>query len=145
MTVIGASSPEQGLDAGDNYTVFITGGTILAAGGGNSTPSNSSSTQAYVILTQTVTPGTTVTIKDGDTELASFVIPAKYGTTSASNAPGGPGGNWDWGWGGSGGSSLLISTPDMVSGKTYTIISGSNTTTSTARTTGGSTGPGGPR
>lgn len=114
---------------------------MLAAGGGNSAPSNSNSKQAYVILTQTVTAGSTVTIKDGQTELASFVIPAKYGDNSSNRAPGG--GQWDWGWGGSGGSSLLISTPDMVSGKTYTIVSGTTSTTSTARTTGGSAGPGG--
>lgn len=142
MTVIGASSPEQGLDAGDGYTVYITGGTLLAAGGGNSAPSNANSTQAYVILTQTVTAGSTVSIKDGETVLASFVIPAKYGTANAPAQRGPGGGGWDWGWPGSGGSSLLISTPDMVSGKSYTIVSGSTSTTSTARTTGGSSGPG---
>ncbi len=144
MTVIGASSPEQGLDAGDGYTVYITGGNILAAGGGNSAPTNSNSTQAYVILTQTVEAGSEVTVKDGENVLATFTIPAKYGENSSTRGPGGPGGGgWDWGWGGSGGSSLLISTSDMVSGKTYTIVSGSNTTTATARTTGGSSGPGG--
>ncbi|MDE7421713.1 MAG: carbohydrate-binding domain-containing protein [Muribaculaceae bacterium] len=141
MTVIGASSPEQGLDAGDGYTVYITGGNILAAGGGNSAPSNSNSTQAYVMLTQAVEAGSVVTVKEGDNVLATFTIPAKYGDNSTTRGPGGPGGGW--GWGGSGGSSLLISTPDMISGKTYTIISGSNSTTATARTTGGSTGPGG--
>lgn len=133
ITVIGASSPEQGLDAGDGYTVYITGGKLLAAGGGNSAPSNSNSTQAYVILTATVNAGSTVTIKDGETELASFTIPSKYGDNATNRGPGG----------GNRGSSLLISTPDMVSGKTYTIINGTTTTTSTARTTGGSTGPGG--
>ncbi len=140
ITVIGASSREQGFDAGDNYAIYITGGTMLAAGGGNSAPSNSASTQAYVILTQAVTAGSTVSIKDGDTVLASFEIPAKYGSSTANRAPGG---GWNWGWGGSGGSSLLISTPEMVSGKTYTIVSGTTSTTSTARLTGGSTGPGG--
>ncbi|MDE6010116.1 MAG: carbohydrate-binding domain-containing protein [Muribaculaceae bacterium] len=138
LRVIGASSPEQGLDAGDGYTVYLTGGHILAAGGGNSAPSNSRSTQAYVILTQSVSAGETVTVKDGEIELASFVIPEKYGE-AVTRAPGG----WDWGWGNSRGSSLLISTPEMVSGKTYTIISGNTSTTATARTTGGSSGPGG--
>lgn len=142
LTIIGAAQPEQGFDAGDGYSIYITGGTMLAAGGGNSTPTNSNSTQAYVILTATVTAGTDVAIKDGETELASFTIPAKYGDNS-SRGPGGPGGGWDWGWGDNNGSSLLISTPEMVSGKTYTIVSGTTTTTSTARTTGGSTGPGG--
>lgn len=141
MTVIGASSPEQGLDAGDGYTVYITGGNILAAGGGNSAPSNSNSTQAYVMLTQTVEAGSEISVKDGDNVLATFTIPARYGDNSTTRGPGG--GGWDWGWGGSGGSSLLISTPDMVNGNTYTIISGSNSTNATARTTGGSSGPGG--
>lgn len=138
IVVVGASSPEQGLDAGDGYTVYLTGGKLLAAGGGNSAPSNASSTQAYVILTQSVSAGSTVTVKDGSTEIASFAIPEKYGNT-ANRAPGG----WDWGFGDSNGSSLLISTPDIVSGKTYTITSGTASTTATARTTGGSTGPGG--
>ena len=142
LVVIGAEQPEQGFDAGDGYSIYITGGTMLAAGGGNSAPSNSNSTQAYVILSTTVTAGTAVAIKDGDTVLASFEIPAKYGD-AGSRGPGGPGGGWDWGWGDNNGSSLLISTPDMVSGKTYTIVSGTTTTTSTARTTGGSSGPGG--
>lgn len=140
VTVVGASSPEQGLDAGDNYTVYLTGGYILAAGGGNSAPSNSNSTQAYVILTQTLTAGSTVSIRDGETVLATFVIPAKYGDNAQSR---GTANNLYRGWGGSKGSSLLISTPEMVSGKIYTIVSGNTSTTATARTTGGSTGPGG--
>lgn len=140
VTVVGAASPEQGLDAGDGYTVYINGGKILAAGGGNSAPSNSNSTQAYVILTKTVTAGSTVSVKDGENVLASFVIPAKYGDSTAMR---GPGGNWNWGWGGTSGSSLLISIPELESGRTYTIESDGTSTTATARTTGGSSGPGG--
>lgn len=145
IVVIGAGGSEQGFDAGDGYKIYINGGTILAAGGGNSAPSGGDSKQAYVTLTQAVNAGETVTISDGTTTLASFVIPAKYGTASTATpsparAPGG--GNWGWGWGGSSGSALLISTPEMISGKTYTIKAGTASTTSTAKLTGGSTGPG---
>lgn len=140
ICVIGAGGSEQGFDAGDGYTIYITGGEILAAGGGNSAPTTSTSTQAYVTLTQAVNAGETVQLKDGDTVLLSFVVPDKYSSTAASAPKFGPGG---WGWGGTGsGSALLLSCPEMVSGKTYTIVSGTTTTTSTAKTTGGSTGPG---
>lgn len=140
ICVIGAGGSEQGFDAGDGYTIYITGGEILAAGGGNSAPTTSTSTQAYVTLTQAVTAGQTVELKDGDTVLLSFVVPEKYSSTAASAPKFGPGG---WGWGGTGsGSALLLSCPEMVSGKTYTIVAGTTTTTSTAKTTGGSTGPG---
>lgn len=149
IRVIGAGGSEQGFDAGDNYTIYFTGGTMLAAGGGNSAPTTTDgSTQAYVTLTQALTAGQTVSISlDGDT-LATFTVPASYDSTASKaimRAGGGnrPGG--DWGWGGSTGSALLLSTPDMVSGKTYTITVDTTTTTSTAKLTGGSTGPGGGR
>lgn len=136
VTVIGAASPEQGFDAGDGYGIYITGGKILAAGGGNSVPSSSASKQAYVILTQSVTAGATVTISYGTTVLATFIVPEKYGTsTTAAKGPGG----WGWGWGGSGGSSLLISTPDMKDGLQYNVAIGSTNVTATARLTGGGT------
>lgn len=141
ITIVGAASPEQGFDAGDGYGLYLTGGTILAAGGGNSAPSSTASTQAYVILSQTVSAGQTVSISDGDTTLATFTIPEKYGTSASSpmRAPGG----WNWGWGGgSSGGSLLISAPTMVNGKSYTVTIGSTSVTATARLTGGSSGPG---
>lgn len=147
IRVFGAGGAEQGFDAGDNYTIYFNGGTMLAAGGGNSAPTNSQSTQAYVVLTQQLAAGTTVTISDGDTELATFEVPASYGATTSSvmRKGGNPGGGWDWGWGGSTGSALLISTPEMVSGKSYTIKAGSSTVSGTAQLTGGSSGPGGGR
>lgn len=142
LRVIGAGGSEQGFDAGDGYQIYITGGTMLAAGGGNSAPSSSASTQAYLVLTQAVNPGETVSVLDGDTELCSFEVPAKYSSTEAAAPMRGPGG---WGWGGSTGNSLLLSCPEMVNGQPYTVKAGTVTTTSTARVTGGSSGPGGGR
>lgn len=140
IRVIGAGGSEQGFDAGDNYTIYFTGGTMLAAGGGNSAPKTTNgSNQAYVTLSKALTAGQTVTVSQGSTTLASFVVPDAYDSaTAASRGPGG--GNW--GWGGSSGSALLLSSPDMVSGTTYNIQVGTTTTTATAKLTGGSSGPG---
>lgn len=129
VVVVGASSPEQGFDAGDRYGIYITGGEILAAGGGNSAPSNSASTQAYVILSHAVTAGAVVSVIDGSDTLVSFVVPEAYrDSVAGSRGPGGPGGS---------GSSLLISCPEMVNGKSYTVKVGNTTATATARLTGG--------
>lgn len=132
----GARSPECGLDAGteSGYTVVFTGGTVLAIGGGNSAPTTTASTQAFVSLSKTVTAGQTVTIKDGTDELASFVVPAWYGTTTVTPFTGapamfGPGG----GFGGSNGGGMIITTPAMVSGKSYSITAGTSTSTATSK------------
>lgn len=147
MVVIGANSPEQGFDAGDGYSIYFTGGEILAGGGGNSVPSNSSqSTQPFVSVQLTSTPGETVTVLDGDTELCNFIVPAKYGTSASAAATRGPGGGgWDWGWGGSGGAggTTVVSCPEMKAGTSYTVKCGNTTVTGTAALTGVSSGPGG--
>lgn len=145
LTVIGASAPEQGFDAGDGYGIYFTGGTFLAGGGGNnSVPSSSQSTQAYVSLSKSVSAGQTVTVSEGSTEIATFTIPSAYSSTTSAvsvraNAPGG--GGWDWGGGpggpggpGGSGGSLVISCPEMVSGTSYTIKIGTSSTTATAKT-----------
>ncbi len=143
VRAFGASSPECGLDANEEsgYTVYITGGDILAVGGNNSVPSKSGSTQAYVVASTTVTASSTLSISASDgTTLASFEIPSDYTSTSTSSGPGGnrPGG------GGSSGKSVLISTPGLSSGSSYTVKSGTSSTTATARLTGGSSGGGRP-
>lgn len=129
----GAGSPECGIDVNSPHAIYFTGGLILAAGGANSAPSNSSSTQAYVLPGVSVQGGTTVSISSGSETIASFEIPADYGTTRGPGG-GGPGG---WNPGGSSSSGLLISAPELVSGQSYTVTYGSSTTTATARLTGG--------
>lgn len=90
VMAFGGRSPECGLDANSEqgYTVFFTGGTLLAVGGGNSVPTTSASTQAFVSTSLSVTANAVVTIKSGTTELASFTVPAEYG--SALTAIAGP-------------------------------------------------------
>lgn len=135
VRAFGGSSPECGIDANSEqgYSVFFTGGTLLAVGGSNSTPSTSQSTQAYVTASLSTAAGNTVTIGSNGTTLASFTVPDNY---KSSNSPiasalggGGPGRPGD-----SSGGGLLITCPGLVSGQSYTITSGSSSTTATART-----------
>ena len=114
----GASAPECGIDANEesNYTVYFTGGNLLAVGGGNSTPSNSTSTQPYVTASGSLSAGSAAGISD----YVSFTPPY-----SASG-------------------SILITCPGLSSGNTYTLFSGSSTASVTAQQYGsGSMGGGG--
>ncbi len=133
----GGRSPECGIDANteQGYTVIFTGGTLLAVGGGNSVPSTSASTQAYVSGSASVASGSTVTLKKGTEVLATFDVPAEYaGSTSGSTGGGRPGG-----MGGQGGGTL-ITCPGLSSGQSYTLTSGSTNTTVTATLRGSSSG-----
>lgn len=145
IRAFGAGAPECGIDANEEegYTVYFTGGTLLAVGGGNnSTPTNSNSTQAYVTFSGSLTAGSTVAIQSGSQTLASFIVPDNYvstggGTRPGFAPPGGPGGDRP---GGQGSGSMLITCPGLVTGSSYTITCGSSTSTSTATlygTTGG--------
>ena len=139
ILAFGANSPECGLDANDEegYSVYFTGGHVLAVGGRNSVPKNSNSTQAYVIVNQSVKGGNEISISSGSEVLYTFTVPEDY-TTSSSGSGWGPGG-------GMGGSSLqvLISVPGLVNGQSYTVKNGTATNSANARLTGGSSGPGG--
>ncbi len=140
IKAFGTSSPECGIDANeeDGYTVIFTGGTLLAVGGGNSVPSTSESTQAYVSTSMSVTANSEITLKSGSTTLATFTVPSNYSSSSTGGGGGGfgpriGGGPGGGGHGGnSGGSSILISCPDISSGSSYTVTSGTSSSTATA-------------
>lgn len=148
IRAFGTSSPECGIDANeeDGYSVYFTGGTLLAVGGGNSVPSSSESTQPYVSGNMTVTANTEITLKDGDTTLATFTVPAGYSSSNGGGGPrvspapggGGPGGGGG-GWGGQG-SSVLISCAGLTSGSSYTMTSNGSSSSVTATLTGSSGG-----
>ena len=134
----GVSSPECGLDANDEegYTVYFTGGHILAAGGSHSYPKNSSSTQPYVTVSSNLTANSSVSIGSGSETYYTFTVPDDYKAPSGSSGVGGrpgPGGS-------SGSSTVLISVPELKSGQSYTVSNGTSTFTATARLTGGSSG-----
>lgn len=119
IRVFGAGGSEQGYDT--DRAVVLSGGTMLAVGGGNSAPT-SAGTLAYVTGTLSLKAGQTVTAKDSaGTVIATFVIPAEYSGS---------------------GSTILVGSEDMVSGASYTVTNGTSSVTLTAKTSGGSTGPG---
>lgn len=153
IMAFGTTSPECGIDANEEegYSVIFTGGTLLAVGGGNSVPSSSESTQPYVSGSMNVTADTEVTIKNGDTVLASFTVPSNYSSSSQGGhgggpggwgapAQAGPGGGGPGGWGGGGSCSVLITCPGLTSSSSYTVTSGSSTSNVTATLSGGSGG-----
>ena len=146
IRAFGTTSPECGIDANEEegYSVIFTGGTLLAVGGGNSVPSTSESTQPYVSGNASLTAGSTVTLKSGDTVLATFTVPDNYSSSSngGGGGPGGGGPGGGGGWGG-GGSSVLVSCAGLTSGSSYTLTCGSSSSTVTARTSGSGGGGGG--
>ena len=136
ITSIGAGGAEQGLDAGDNYKTYFTGGEILAYGGNRSSVPNSvDSTQAYLTVSATPAAGNEVTVSLNGEVVGSFTIPNDYTGLAGGGWPRGiiqkaPGG----GPGGMGGNeNLLISLPQLVSGTTYSVTVGQTTTTATAK------------
>lgn len=153
IRAFGTSSPECGIDANEEegYSVIFTGGTLLAVGGGNSVPRTSESTQPYVSGSMSVSAGNEITLKSGDTVLATFTVPDNYSLSNQGGGPGGwgapanagPGGGGSGG-GGWGGSSVLISCAGLTSGSSYTMTSGTSSSTVTATTTGNGGGGGRP-
>lgn len=158
IKAFGTTAPECGIDANeeDGYTVIFTGGTLLAVGGGNSVPSTSESTQPYVSGNLSVSAGNEISLKSGDTVLATFTVPSTFSSSNQGGNPGGgfgaPGGNGG-GPGGNGGgpggntgsgSSVLITCAGLTSGSSYTMSNGSSTSTVTAVLKGNSGGGGRP-
>lgn len=116
---VGSGSPEVALDANteERHKLYISGGTLVAFGG---IESGSSITQPVVNVTSW-TSGTTYSLYDGDTLLTEFTAPSK------------------------GGSGIVISHPNLVSGSTYTLKtpSGSSSLTASMEAQGGNGGQGG--
>ena len=151
IKAFGTTAPECGIDANeeDGYTVIFTGGTLLAVGGGNSVPSTSESTQPYVSGNLSVSAGNEISLKSGDTVLATFTVPSTFSSSNQGGNPGGgfgaPGGNGGGPGGNTGsGSSVLITCAGLTSGSSYTMSNGSSTSTVTAVLKGNSGGGGRP-
>ena len=150
MMIFGARQPEQGFDAGDGYSVYFTGGEILAwGGGGNSVPSSGTdSTQPYIGLSQSLKAGENVTVSLNGQQLLEFTVPDDFNPQgrgfsapprdmtpmdpprgiSPFGAP--PGGGWGPG---NMGAQLVISSPSLIDGTTYDVTIGTSSLTATAK------------
>ncbi|MGN0281643.1 MAG: carbohydrate-binding domain-containing protein [Prevotella sp.] len=136
---LGPGSMECGLDADERHYVYFTGGTLIAVGGQNSMPTTTTTSQPYVTGSATISAGSTVQLKDGTTVLASFDIPDNYSFTGTTNSPGGKTATFAGGWqpGGPGsnssGGTIIITCPGLTTGSTYSLVSGTSTTSVTAK------------
>lgn len=98
IVAIGASVPEGPFDC-DQNTFTITGGTLVGIGGSISMPTASVCTQNVVILGRGA-KGTTLALQAGDGSVPfAFTVPRAYGK-------------------------MLLSTPDVATGTTYTVYTG---------------------
>ena len=99
---LGASSVEGPFDC-DQGTFAITGGNIIGMGGSISTPTTSATKQPVVVLgSQSYSSGTYLALNDsGGDNIFSFKVPVKYSQ-----------------------SVLVLSSPEMSVGSSYTIKSG---------------------
>ena len=125
VVAFGAGGAESGIDTGEQYKLYITGGNIFGIGGRIDANIGSTS-QGIASTTGSVQANGTVTISSGDTTIASFAMPP-YSYTNGT---------------------IMVSAPNMKSGSSYSLNLGSSQQTITASTSvsGGMGGqPGGGR
>ena len=123
IVCFGASGAETGLDIDEQHKLYISGGSLFAIGG-RLDGTLGSTTQGLISTSGSVQANSTVSIKSGDTTVATFTMPPY----SYSNG------------------SILITAPGLQSGSSYTLSLGSSSSTSvTAQNTfsGGMGGGGG--
>lgn len=99
---VGTTSPEDGFDCDEN-TFTITGGTVIGIGGGTSTPTTSTTKQPVAIYGgSSLASGTYLTVNTTDgTNILAFCVPRAYNSYT-----------------------LLLSSPSLTQGSTYTLASG---------------------
>ena len=98
----GTSSPECGVDANEEggYRLIVSGGTLVAVGGGTSYP-YSSSTQPSIVYGGSVSSGTTLAL-NGTANILAFTLQRSYNGTAC----------------------FLFTSPNLSKGSAYSITSG---------------------
>lgn len=130
LVAFGAGGAEAGIDTGEQYRLYITGGSIFGIGGRIDATLGSTS-QGIISTSGSVSANTLVTVSDGSTTLATFTMPPY----SYSNG------------------TVMLSAPGMSSGSSYTVSLGTSSASLTASNTisntmgggmpsGGTGGPG---
>ena len=94
----GAAGAECGIDAAEQYKAYVNGGTVVAVGGGLQ-PIDSSSKQASIAVTAST--GTTIGVLDGSKAILAYTTPSQNTGTA-----------------------LMISSPSLKSGSSYTLRAG---------------------
>jgi hypothetical protein len=104
IVTLGTTSPDCGIDCDGSSNFTLTGGTIVAIGGDNDTPSGSGTTQRVVTYSASVKTTTTYTLVDSSGNLLlSFCSPRAYSSSAQ----------------------MMFSAPELTStGKSVTIYTG---------------------
>ncbi len=99
----GTTSPECGVDANEEggYHLIISGGTLVAVGGGTSYP-YSSGTQPSIVFGGSASSGTTLALNSSDANILAFTVQRSYNGTAC----------------------FLFTSPNLSKGSAYTITSG---------------------
>ena len=122
IVAFGAGGAESGIDTGEQYKLYITGGQVFGIGGRiDATYTATTDAQPYAQATGGVSANATVTLTNGSTNLGTFTMPP-YNYSNGT---------------------ILVSAPGMTSGTSYTLNLGSSSQTVTATTTSSSGGMGG--
>jgi len=128
IVCFGASGAETGLDIDEQHKLYISGGSLFAIGE-RLDGTLGSTTQGIISTSGSVQANGTVSVKSGDTTVATFTMPPY----SYSNG------------------TILITAPGLTSGSSYTLSLGSSSANVTASNTfsggmqgGGMPGGGGP-
>ena len=119
----GANGAEAGIDINEQKKLYITGGYILAIGGrvdGNL----GSTTQGIITATGSLSANSSISVSNGSKTLYTFNMPPVYYN---------------------GNNTIIISMPEIISGSSYTLTSGSSSVSATASNNISSYGGGGPR
>ena len=110
----GAKTPEGGFDCDNSANFTITGGIIVGIGGSNTKPSTSTTTQGVILYSGNLAQNAVLTLTDTNgNHILSFTNPR------AVNTGGGPG---------NGGTSILLSSPELKTGNSYKIYTGGTAT-----------------
>lgn len=104
----GTTVPEGGFDCDEN-TFTVTGGTLIGIGGTTSTPTTSVTTQPVAVVGgSNISNGTFITLANASGEnILAFKVPRDYTTQ---------------------GYTLLVSSPDLTKGSSYTLCTGASVT-----------------
>lgn len=119
IVAFGAGGAESGIDTGEQYRLYITGGQVFGIGGRiDATYTAIDDAQAYAQATGSVTANGTVVLSNSSTTLAQFTMPP-YNYTNGT---------------------ILVSAPGMTNGTSYTLNLGSTSQTVTGTTTSSNSG-----
>ncbi len=115
VVAVGTQTPEEGIDC-DQNNFTITGGIILGIGGASSTPTANTSTQPSLLYGGSCTTKSRISLLDSDGNIVLSYLPE----TTLNQM------------------TLLLSTPAMQQGVSYTLVSGGTYTAGTSTTSAAS-------